>query len=200
MYPGPRCAPGPHCTPWSPPSALPLGALSPQNVFPWAMGDCGQRGAPPKWVLFWGGGGLILSWELGREWSPSARGVALPPCCGCRRPGTHFHAPRSVGMGKRAGRRLWLPARLISPRGWHRDGGRRAGRAQPLARGRSVWQSSCPCADEAVGPLGSVNYSNIGKCVEQRMPAGPRMLAVMCDVFLPARLSTQRGWAGLGCP
>lgn len=33
-------------------------------------------------------------------------------------------------------------------------------------------------------PLGSVNYSNIGKCVEQRMPAGPRMLGVMCDVFL----------------
>lgn len=45
-------------------------------------------------------------------------------------------------------------------------------------------------------PLGSVNYSNIGKCVEQRMPAGPRMLGVMCDVFLPAWLSRQRvGWA-----
>lgn len=39
----------------------------------------------------------------------------------------------------------------IPPQGWYGDGGCRAGRTEPLEWGQGVWQSSCPCTEEACG-------------------------------------------------
>lgn len=47
-------------------------------------------------------------------------------------------------MGKRGGRRQWLPAQLLPSLGmaweWRLSGER------GLAWGQGIWQSSCPCA------------------------------------------------------
>lgn len=146
--PVPRCAPGPPAHP----GASPLGALSPRNAFPWAMGDWGlwvSVGHPKMGaVLGWGGG---THPALGMP--PPSVPIGEPSCQGG---GTALRAGHPGGLARISllrGAWAWrgLPAQLISPRGWHRDGGRRARRAQPLAWGWSVWQSSCPCADEAVG-------------------------------------------------
>lgn len=165
----------------------------------------GQRGAPKNRCCSGGAGGLILRWECSPLLSPIRE--AMEPLC--QGGGTALRAVDPGGLALiptlrgvcghgQAGRTAAVaasPAHL-SPgmaQGWWPAG--RQGTATCMGPERLAEQLSLRRRGRR--PLGSVNYSNIGKCVEQRMPAGPGMLGVMSDVVLPAWLSRQRGWAGL---
>ena len=128
-------------------------------------------------------------------------GWHCPPCCGPRRPGIGSHAWRRMGMGKRGGQQPWLPAHLHPSlgmaRGWRPRG--RQGRAARIGPGRLAEQLSLHRGGRR--PLCAINYANIGKCVERRMPCGAE--DALCDA-LPARPGRrkagsrgQRGRGGL---
>jgi len=157
--PVPRCAPGTcHRPRLCLPPPLPLGAPSPQNGFPWAVGNgVGVVGHPKMGAgLAWRWphpaleeSGTLLSSQRGPSHRPAMEllpspffqeGWHCPPCCGPGHPGTHSHAPRRVGTGKQGGRQPWLPAGLHpSPGmawGWHGDD---MGMVAAVLAGQSRW-------------------------------------------------------------
>lgn len=166
--PVPRCAPGTRCRPWAPPAPT-WGSGSPKWL-PFGHGQRGTAWGIQKWVLAWHGGGLILRWGKQTPSAPPPHpGVAQAahPPWSChpssRGGGTVLRAADpdvlapvptlrggwARGSGEDGGRGCQPSS--IPPQGWYGDGGCRVGRTEPLEWGQGVWQSSCPCTEEACG-------------------------------------------------